>query len=103
METFASAPSAGDADRGRGCVPNPALQVQRWHRQSVGSSHWRHPHCHAHRVVLTMAINSHRLSQQGAMTKRMTAIEVASMAALSNDKTSVDTQNLAKIKIASVL
>lgn len=39
-------------------------------------------------LSVTMAIGSHRLSQQGAITKRMTAIEeMAGMDVLCSDKT----------------
>ncbi|XP_042519234.1 ATPase 2, plasma membrane-type-like [Macadamia integrifolia] len=45
-------------------------------------------------LSVTMAIGSHRLSQQGAITKRMTAIEkMASMDVLCSDKTGTLTLN----------
>lgn len=45
-------------------------------------------------LSVTMAIGSHRLSQQGAITKRMTAIEeLAGMDVLCSDKTGTLTLN----------
>lgn len=45
-------------------------------------------------LSVTMAIGSHRLSQQGAITKRMTAIEeMAGMDVLCSDKTGTLTLN----------
>ncbi|KAM0061249.1 putative P-type H(+)-exporting transporter [Helianthus debilis subsp. tardiflorus] len=45
-------------------------------------------------LSVTMAIRSHRLSQQGALTKRMTAIEeMAGMDVLCSDKTGTLTLN----------
>lgn len=45
-------------------------------------------------LSVTMAIGSHRLAQQGAITKRMTAIEeMAGMDVLCSDKTGTLTLN----------
>lgn len=45
-------------------------------------------------LSVTMAIGSHKLSEQGAITKRMTAIEeMAGMDVLSSDKTGTLTLN----------
>ena len=51
-------------------------------------------------LSVTMAIGSHRLSQQGAITKRMTAIEeMAGMDVLCSDKTGTLTLNKLTVDI----
>ncbi|GFS33941.1 adaptin family protein [Actinidia rufa] len=54
----------------------------------------RNRHCYPTALSVTMAIDSHHLSQQGAITKRMTTIEeMAGMDVLCSDKTGTLTLN----------
>lgn len=54
-------------------------------------------------LSVTMAIGSHKLSQQGAITKRMTAIEeLAGMDVLCSDKTGTLTLNKLKVDITMI-
>nr|CAD1831924.1 unnamed protein product [Ananas comosus var. bracteatus] len=84
----------GYADRDRGNVPDPAPAVQGGDRQPAGAADRRDPDRDATVLSVTMAIGSHRLSEQGAITKRMTAIEeMAGMDVLCSDKTGTLTLN----------
>ena len=54
-------------------------------------------------LSVTMAIGSHRLSQQGAITKRMTAIEeMAGMDVLCSDKTGTLTLNQLTVDVEMI-